>query len=1129
MRAQVRGLDRAISNSQDGISMLQTAEGALSETHSILQRMRELSVQAANDTLTQQDRAYIQLEIDELRDEITRIGNTTQFNKKKLLDGSAAALWSSDKLSTKAIINGGLRSIDQFGQKTALEGNFVIDINAEPGKAQVQKTDVFTIKHEDVLMDASTNAVAGVNDVTVNNIPAGEYQVTLNALPLEYSMRVDGEESATTSYLHDNLLLDFQGTGAAQASAATGRAEVTAISIANGTVTVSVGVATAADGVATPVAGALVAADLIFNIADGTLNATASNAGITALRSAGISLGDTRFSGPVDTDQLRINADPLASNEGSTVLFDLGTNQAMGFNKGTAAVTGDPSSDWSTFVVNAPVTGALGSARLLDIMRAEGVSAYTLELTMTSATAATAKLTIGTKEYTASATPTTGTAGPAFTTEAGTITFAQVASGTGVASGDTWKQTATLSSTVGSVTKRDALTEADYKEGLIFKPLDALTSSNSTVTLRAKAVTAGASAQFDILVNGVAATSDGSTVLTTADSTFTVGTTKALSLYIDGKVVRFEAGLGSLDLSKIRLGDEITYATAKEAELVGRYGTAEQIYVDTAHSKSNASALFEVVKVNDVTKSVDFKVTANILNTDGSTTTRVANITLYNDDTTLTSDGLDMDLLGLDLTLNLNRPLAAGKEMSDYYKAGDKLVYNVVPAGDANARDLTTFKIDGQQNQGWSGNWITKSGSTTNDDVTVEGTSLLYGLDATKVNGQEVHLKNFYVNEKDGTVYTGDIVLALDKEFSKKIGTAEKGDVLASFEAAYVGQVAKGDVKLRDLDKFWNSEGRFLLDDAQNLTLTQGDGTRTTVTLYATDTLDDVATKLNSAIASQLGQQSVLRIEDGTTDPAAKKFVTFVNEGKEGTSEALGGTFVIRSVIAGANGEISFAGDEELLKQLSLNELQAAEENSFTVSVWDAHTGKSIASSVKITGNKLIGVVNDNVDVVFDTMANVNVEWNDATKAFTLSKETGSYQTILHLADNTTVYQIGANEGEDMGVNIGDMRSEALGLNGVLVTDRESAARAITVIDSAIDKVSSQRARLGAYQNRLEHTIANLTVAGENLTAAESRIRDTDMAKEMMNFTKLQIMLQAGTSMLAQANTLPQNVLSLLR
>jgi flagellin len=109
------------------------------------------------------------------------------------------------------------------------------------------------------------------------------------------------------------------------------------------------------------------------------------------------------------------------------------------------------------------------------------------------------------------------------------------------------------------------------------------------------------------------------------------------------------------------------------------------------------------------------------------------------------------------------------------------------------------------------------------------------------------------------------------------------------------------------------------------------------------------------------------------------------------------------------------------------------------------------------------------------------------------------------------------------------MSAHALGVDSILVTDRESASRSITVLDNAISKVSTQRAKLGAYQNRLEHTINNLTTASTNLTAAESRIRDADMAKEMVEFTKLNILSQAGTSMLAQANSLPQNVLSLLR
>jgi flagellin len=100
---------------------------------------------------------------------------------------------------------------------------------------------------------------------------------------------------------------------------------------------------------------------------------------------------------------------------------------------------------------------------------------------------------------------------------------------------------------------------------------------------------------------------------------------------------------------------------------------------------------------------------------------------------------------------------------------------------------------------------------------------------------------------------------------------------------------------------------------------------------------------------------------------------------------------------------------------------------------------------------------------------------------------------------------------------------------GIDISTQTSADSAITTINDAITQVSSERSKLGAYQNRLEHTINNLSVAGENLTAAESRIRDVDMAREMMKFTKDQILLQSSNAMLAQANQLPQNVLSLLR
>ena len=134
-------------------------------------------------------------------------------------------------------------------------------------------------------------------------------------------------------------------------------------------------------------------------------------------------------------------------------------------------------------------------------------------------------------------------------------------------------------------------------------------------------------------------------------------------------------------------------------------------------------------------------------------------------------------------------------------------------------------------------------------------------------------------------------------------------------------------------------------------------------------------------------------------------------------------------------------------------------------------------------------------------------------------------------ANTALTFQIGANESQTMTLNIGDMRASGLqqSLAAVDIGKGSTASKAIDVIDQAITKVSEQRSLLGAVQNRLEHTINNLGAASENLTAAESRIRDTDMAKEMMGFTKNNILMQAAQSMLAQANQQPQGVLQLLQ
>ncbi|MDY6429534.1 MAG: flagellin, partial [Synergistales bacterium] len=161
MRSRIFGMEKALNNSQDGISMIQTAVGGLTRTQSMLNRMRELSVQAANDALTQQDRSYIQIEINEIRDQIDLIGNSTQFNRKSLLNGDNAILWSSSDNNVKAIINGGLRSIDQYGQKYSVDGNFKLSIETKAGKAQTQKSNIFRIKHDNASMNKTVNSSLG--------------------------------------------------------------------------------------------------------------------------------------------------------------------------------------------------------------------------------------------------------------------------------------------------------------------------------------------------------------------------------------------------------------------------------------------------------------------------------------------------------------------------------------------------------------------------------------------------------------------------------------------------------------------------------------------------------------------------------------------------------------------------------------------------------------------------------------------------------------------------------------------------------------------------------------------------------------------------------------------------------
>jgi flagellin len=218
------------------------------------------------------------------------------------------------------------------------------------------------------------------------------------------------------------------------------------------------------------------------------------------------------------------------------------------------------------------------------------------------------------------------------------------------------------------------------------------------------------------------------------------------------------------------------------------------------------------------------------------------------------------------------------------------------------------------------------------------------------------------------------------------------------------------------------------------------------------------------------------------------------------------------SVTVGANTKVSDI----------LNALRALDEFDGATVALDTANGQ-----IRIMG--AVGADKNISNLTFKAQASAT----DATLVSNFNRVFGDF-TVTQEAQNASsdkslTMHIGANQGQTLQVDINDVGVDTLRLRDIDVSTAAGAQTAISVINNALDVVSTERAKLGAYQNRLEHTIANLGTSAENLTASESRIRDVDMAKEMMEFTKNNILSQAAQAMLAQANQQPQGVLQLLR
>lgn len=311
------------------------------------------------------------------------------------------------------------------------------------------------------------------------------------------------------------------------------------------------------------------------------------------------------------------------------------------------------------------------------------------------------------------------------------------------------------------------------------------------------------------------------------------------------------------------------------------------------------------------------------------------------------------------------------------------------------------------------------------------------------------------------------------------------------------------------------------------------------VTVEAGDTLDEVFTKIRDA-GDSVGV-SVFAVASNTTPtpPVPVAPSNSVNPELAGyTSIPLAYQTHLAFVSAdyGSSEKVELYCDNANLGALIGLSNQKVTQTGVDAKASLTSTGFSSTATVSISGNKVSVSDRNSFEMVLElepgTANNTFTDYmyNTTTpRASAISTVTAVSSTVSVLDAGPMDLQIGANEGQTMAVRIPKVDPSTLGIDKINIGTADGAQDAISLLDIAINNVSAIRSKLGAYQNRLEHSISNLDTTSENMTESLSRISDVDMADEMATYTQKNVLAQAGTSMLAQANQRPQTILSLLQ
>ena len=424
------------------------------------------------------------------------------------------------------------------------------------------------------------------------------------------------------------------------------------------------------------------------------------------------------------------------------------------------------------------------------------------------------------------------------------------------------------------------------------------------------------------------------------------------------------------------------------------------------------------------------------------------------------------------------------------WKSGDKMLVNVagVKASVANTASIQ----------------IGSTGSTLH-------------ITANATNSATATTHTVYTSQMDeaGNVYYGSIDVTLEKG---KIVTGN-----ATIDILGEGDVASKYTKLSQLAQFTNADGRMVLDNTQEISIYAGNGKTAKVTLEGSDTIADLENKLTAALVEQLGMGADVTNTSATT--VNDNLVKFV-ETKGTGDRAVAGTFVIQGAVLGDDSNLTFVGDEGVLNALGITQIQKASDSALNVRVQDAHTGAFIGEDT-VTDGRLRNVI-QGVDIDIKPESATNITFDTASNTMKFLAKGEPTVAYLHIKDNSTVAAIGANEGQTLDISIGRLDTKSMEIDGITVATLDDSQKAITKLDMALEQISKARATAGAQMNRLEYTINNLNTTRENMVAAESRIRDLDIAVASTNLAAQQVVLQSATAMLAQANQIPSYAMQLL-